>query len=357
MSNFQPNTLNQALDIKGSETQDSSMNLPDESAGLGAAIAGQLGAVASITVGANVVVSGLTAMSDDSIGRFLTISGAANAGNNGTFFITDVNSATSVNISNSLAVTDVNNGSISWIERNPYSLEDDLNFERTDRQAIKGVSYTAPVPTYKKVTNESLAIPANLANIAWKTTDAKAIIANKRFQNVVVSSGLTFKKITGSFPYANAVNITGVPINDGYDAGNHDATYVGILADGFESGVYVSSGIHSGERIFGRTRQGGTGVDGVSVEIEFRSVVKNANISTSVPYTWEMALPTTIHLLYSYRYGVDQIPDTALRDIIVDGIIEESSATGSGTVDFNKMLLWEDGSLVYVGDGDILLRS
>jgi hypothetical protein len=82
-------------------------------------------------------------------------------------------------------------------------------------------------------------------------------------------------------------------------------------------------------------------------------VVKNANISTSVPYTWETSQPTTIHLLYSYRYGIDQISDTSLRNIIVDGIIEEST----GVVNFNKMLLWEDGSLVYVGDGDILLKS
>jgi len=296
-------------------------------------------------------------MSDDSIGRFITISGATNAGNNGTFFITDVNSATSVNISNTLATTDPNNGSISWIERNPYSLEDDLNFERTDRKAIKGVSYTAPIPPYNKVTDQVTSIPANLSNIAGKTTDAKAIIANKRFQNVIVSAGITFKKITGTFPYADAVNITGVPINDGFDVGNNDATYVGILADGAESGLYVNGGIHAGKRIYGRTRQGSSGVDGTSVEIEFRAVAKNANVSTSVPYTWEGAQPTTIHLLYSYRYGVDQIPDTALRDIIVDGIIEESSVTSSAVVDFNKMLLWEDGSLVYVGDGDILLRS
>jgi len=353
MANFQPNTLNQALDIKGSETQNSSMSLADESAGLGRRIAGQTGVAASIIVGANVVVSGLTGMSIDSSGRFLTISGATNAANNGTFTIVDFNSATSVNIINSVATTDLNNGNISWIERNPYSLEDDLNFERTDREAIKGVSYTAAVPSYNKVTNQFASIPANLSNIAGKTTDAKALIANKRFNNIVVTSGISFIKITGTFPYADAVNITGIPISDGFDSGNQDATYVGILASDSESGFYVNSGIHEGERIYGRTRQGSTGVDGTSVEIEFRSVVKNANISTSVPYTWETSQPTTIHLLYSYRYGIDQISDTSLRNIIVDGIIEEST----GVVNFNKMLLWEDGSLVYVGDGDILLKS
>lgn len=353
MADFQPNALNQALDIKGSETHNSSMSLPDEALGRGVAIVGQFGTTASIIVGANIVISGLIGMSADSVGRYLTISGATNAGNNGSFFITDFNSANSVNISNSSASTDPNNGAISWVERNPYSLEDDLNFERTDRQAIKGVPYTDPVPTYKKVTDESTSIPANLSNIAGKTTDAKALIANKRFESVPVSAGINFVKITGTFPYANTVNITGIPINDGFDAGNDNATYVGIMADGFESGIYVTSGAHAGERIYGRTRKGATGVDGSSVEIEFRSVVKNANISTSTAYTWEATQPTIIHLLYSYRYGIDQIPDTSLRDIIVDGIIEESSGSA---VDFNKMLLWEDGSLVYVGDGDILLR-
>jgi hypothetical protein len=137
MADFQQNTLSQALDIKGSENQDSSMNLSDEPLGLGTAIIGQSGVIASITVGAVVVVSGLTGMSADSIGRFLTISGAANANNNGSFLIDSFNNASSVNIINALAATDANNGAISWIERNPYSLEDDINYIRTDRANIK----------------------------------------------------------------------------------------------------------------------------------------------------------------------------------------------------------------------------
>jgi hypothetical protein len=352
MADFQPNALNQALDIKGSETHNSSMSLPDEALGRGVCV-GQFGTTASIVVGANIVVSGLVGMSADSVGRYLTISGATNAGNNGSFFITDFNNVNSVNISNSSASTDPNNGAISWAERNPYSLEDDLNFERTDRQAIKGVPYTDPIPTYKKVTDESTFIPANLANIAGKTTDAKAIIVNKRFDGVAVSAGINFVKITGTFPYANAVNTTGIPINDGFDSANADATYVGIIDSTSESALYVTSGAHAGERIYGRTRKGASGVDGVSVEIEFRSVVKNANISTSVVYTWEGTQPTLLHLFYSYRYGVDQVPDTSFKDIIVDGVIEESN---NANVNFNRMLLWEDGSLVYIGDGDISLR-
>ena len=56
-----------------------------------------------------------------------------------------------------------------WTERNPYSLQDDLNYERTDRAAIKGVGYDAPIPTYQRPTAVGTNVPANLSNIATKT--------------------------------------------------------------------------------------------------------------------------------------------------------------------------------------------
>src|SRR5688572_33134266 len=124
------NALNQALDIAGSLTQSDTRTLSNELDGYGAPISGQTGAAANITTVASGIatVTGLTGMTTQSVGRMLTISGAASAGNNGTFLIVLFNSATSVDISNPNAVaSDANNGSISWTERNPYSLEDDIN--------------------------------------------------------------------------------------------------------------------------------------------------------------------------------------------------------------------------------------
>lgn len=129
--------LDQELDIAGSNNYSTSKDLSEEVQGLGES-AGNSGSSASITVsGSDVIVTGLSGIVDESVGRFLTFSGAASGVNNSTFLIISVNSVSSVNIEHSSAVTDGNNGSISWVERYPYSLEDDLNFSRTDREAIK----------------------------------------------------------------------------------------------------------------------------------------------------------------------------------------------------------------------------
>ena len=144
------NALDQALDIAGSLTQLSTMTLADEPNFLGRALTGQTGSAASVSAfGAGIAtIRGLTGMTAQSVGNFLTISGAASAGNNGTFLIVTYNSATSVDIANASGVSpDANDGTIVWTERLPYSLEDDLNFDRTDRAAIKGVAYSAAVPT------------------------------------------------------------------------------------------------------------------------------------------------------------------------------------------------------------------
>lgn len=131
------NSLQQDLDIAGSNNYSTNKNLSDEIQCLGEPV-GNSGSSASITVsGSDVIISGLSGIIDASLGRFLTFSGAASGVNNSTFLIIQINSSTSVNIEHSSAVTDGNNGSISWVERKSYSLEDDINFSRTDREAIK----------------------------------------------------------------------------------------------------------------------------------------------------------------------------------------------------------------------------
>ncbi len=135
MPTYLPNRIDPSVDATGTQTQKQNLIRSEEPSQLGSIISGQSGSSALIINSAGTItVSGLTGMTANSLGRFLTFSGAASGANNGTFAIITFNSATSVDISNISAVTDINNGLISWIERNSYSLEDDLNYIRTDRK-------------------------------------------------------------------------------------------------------------------------------------------------------------------------------------------------------------------------------
>lgn len=324
------NALDQQLDINGSLNQLSNKTLSEEPDQLGEPAAGQTGTAASIdsVAGGIVTISGLTGMGDDSVGRFITISGAATTANNGTFLITSVISATSVTYSNPSGVApDGNNGSIEWTEREPYSLEDDINFIRTDRAAIKGTTFDADIPVYERPTAVGTDVPANLANIAGKTTDAKALVVNRKEEDLVVGSGDTFVTINavGALKHADAVDRTGVPIWDGADAGDNNVTYAEI-ADGYESELLVLSGPNVGNRIFGRMRAGSsTSPD--SVEVEFRSVPRGEPLSSSVAYTWEAGQSTSIDVFYPYRERLDVLDENALRTTLVNGLVGDQNAS------------------------------
>lgn len=321
------NLLDQALDVAGTLFQTDNLPRIEEAQQLGRSITNQNGEEASITGTApNMLVTGLTGMTSESIGRFLTISGAGSAANNGTFLISEYNSETSVTVYNTLGVTsDANNGSISWTERLPWMAEDDHNFHRTDRAAIKGVAYDAAVPTYNKVISTNVNTPASLSNIAGKTTDAVSFINDRKYENLVVISGTGYSTITaaGLLKHADLADRTGVPVYDGADAGNDEACYVEIVADGYDKGLFVLSGVNAGNRIFGRTRVGGASSPD-SVEIEWRSVVLGAPVSTSVAYTWENDQPTTIDIYYPYRNALDNISETAFRKTLVHGLISDA---------------------------------
>lgn len=344
--------LDQALDICGSGAQRSDMVPAEECSCLGGRVVGQFGALASITViGANVNVTGLTGIADTSCGNFLTISGADTAANNGTFKIIEILTVTSVRIENGVAVTDANNGAISWIERTPYSLEDDLNYIRTDRANIKGVDFCDPIPAYFRCTDQTLPIPANLANIAGKTTDAKALVVNKFYNDGYVSVGDGYITITGTFPYADSIDITGVPVNDGYDAGNIAATFVGVF-DSTSAELRVLSGAEAGNRIFGRTRAGITGMDGLSIEVEFRSVPIGVDVlsTPSSAYTWEIGQPTIVDFCYGFRQCLDGLDEGALRSTLLKGI--------TGGAGFNVNSIVTDcftGSVVIDCDGNVVV--
>lgn len=256
------NALDQILDIQGSFSQSSTKTLTDETAGFGQALSGQTGATASITAFSSGVstLTGLTGMTANSVGNFLTVTGAATGANNGTFLIVAFISATSVDISNAAGVApDANNGTISWTERAAYCLNDDLDFERTDRAAIKGVAYTAAIPVYQRPTAIGTDVPANLANIADKTTDARGFALPRAMLNQTIAVGATAYELysVGNFQHSDAVDKTGVPLFDVAPyVGNHPMTYVKITSRESENELIVQGGGNAGNRIFGRTRAG-----------------------------------------------------------------------------------------------------
>ena len=348
------NALDQVLDIQGSPAQSSTRTLTDETAGFGAPLSGQTGAAANVTTfGAGVsTMTGLTGMTANSVGNFLTVSGAASAGNNGTFLIVAFISATSVQIANAAGVAaDANNGSITWTERRAYCLNDDLDFERTDRAAIKGVAYDAAIPVYQRPTAVGTNVPANLSNIASKTTDAQGFITNRRFGGATVAATDTFITISsvGNLKHSDAVDKTGVPVFDAAPyTGSFANCYVEITnpADGTQ--FVVQAGGQAGEKIFGVTNAGAS-TSPNSVEVVFYSVPFGGDIaSQSTAYTWEAALPTTIDLFYGYFQRLDQLPENALRTLQSLGV-EESGDLRQDVNDIQEVIGMDDGDTSLAG--------
>ena len=332
------NALDQALDIAGSLTQSQTMTESEEPLGYGAPISGQTGSTAQITsFGAGILtLSALTGMTVGDVGNFITLSGAANAGNNGTFLIVNYNSPTSVDVSDPTGVfPDANSGSITWTERGPYTLQDDMNYVRTDRQKIKGTSnwYDA-IPTYTRPTATSTNVDANLTNMAGKTTDAVAYTVNRAFygQSVTTGDGYVVVSSVGNLKHAGATptDHTGVPCFDLAPFTNDwNSCYVHII-DGYADGyagdeLFVQSGPHAGERIFGVTYDGYS-TSPNSVQVKFYSAPLNLNyVTNATPYTWEASQPPTINLLYGYNERLDQLDQNAFRTIPALGILTDAS--------------------------------
>lgn len=313
------NRLDQKLDISGSLNQSETLVKSEEHLQLGSRIPGQLGFNASITFsGGAATISGLTGMSNQSVGHFITIFGANNSNNNGTFLISLCNSSTSIDVLNLSAVNDSNNGLISWIERNSYSLEDDLNYVRTDRADIKGVDYYASVPTYVRPGATTTLLPTNLSNIAGHTTDAKALVNTRKFLAANSVNGQNYIHVDGYglFPYAKAINRLGLPVHDQYDTGNDNACYCDIVDK--DTGVGLNT--LDGYKIFGFSRKGSTGVDGNSFEVELRSMHADQTFSQSVLYSWEAGQPSIVDIYFPYRESIADMDESALRIMVVHGV-------------------------------------
>lgn len=310
------NALDPASDIGGTDTVDqaSNLNLSDEAAGLGPPITGQTGISASITsfdlISQLLTITGLTGMVDTQSESLLEISGAANIGNNGVFTIINYNSSSSVDVLNENGVApDANSGSITWTQRNPYTLATDLNYERTDRERIKGVAYSSNVAPYTRPDATTTNVPTNLTNISGKTTDAVAYPGSREFFGASVIAGQSKINISdpGNLKHTDLINTLGIPCFDiAPFIGDFRTCFVKIL-DGYSSGgeMTVLSGPNAGERIFGVTNNGFS-VSPNSVEIVFYSCPLVSDISTSsTPYTWELGQPNSINVAYGYNQRVD----------------------------------------------------
>jgi hypothetical protein len=346
---YRSNAIDQFLDIAGSLFQTAGLTLADEPNQLGSSITGQTGAAATVASVATGIatITGLTGMTADSVGHFLQISGAATVGNNGTFLITSYVSATSVTIANvAAAAPDANDGALAWEERNAYSLQDDLNFARTDRQAIKGVAYSAAIPTFERPTAIGTAVPANLANLAGKTTDAQGFVFNRAIRAQTVAATDTLITITsaGNLRHSDAVNKTGVPCFDVAPyVGDSNACYV-MITDPVNSGELTAvGGAADGYVIFGLT-QAGSSTSPNSVEVKFKAVQHGHNLADAIDYTWDASQPTTVDLTYGYFLPLDQADENSFRRLQVLGI--ESDADLRQDVDqLQEVVGTTDGSL------------
>ena len=318
------NMADQAIDVSGSKTVNSNKVLAEEPLSLGHPISGGSGATIFGFSGPNVTLTGLSGLTNDVVGKFLTISGAVNPTNNGTFPIISYVSPTSLIISNSDIVFP-DTGSLTWTQRFAYSLEDDLNFERTDRALIKGTTYFGDVPTYVRPSDLTTNIPANLTNIAGNTTDAKAIIYDKFKTGLSVTDGYEFFVVSGAgeFPYSNINNVTGIPTIQNGDS--LEECLVEIFDNSTQATLKVIDGYQAGNTIVGFCYQG-SGVSPNSLEIRFYSLPTH-ELETTYPYIWESAQTNSIFIYYPYRELLSDLSDSNLRKRYVVGAGTSSDFT------------------------------
>ena len=180
--------IDQNLDVQGSNTIDQAKTLSEENTSTGTQQSTGTGdsfAFASPTV--TLTDAGASFTSAD-IGRFITIAGATTGGNNGTFLIEGVPTGTTLTYTNTSGVAEAYTG--TWTINDPYSLEDDLNFTRTDRKLIKGTTnYYDDIPTFVRPSAIGTNVDKNLTNLL--SVDAYATVRNVKQAAVKLRPDIT----------------------------------------------------------------------------------------------------------------------------------------------------------------------
>lgn len=226
------NLIDPFVDIGGVDTADQNKTLLDESLAQGDQVAsGSPDAAFTFSSPTVTLTDSGAAFTASLIGNFITIAGATSGGNNGTFVVTGVPSGTTIEYENAAGVAEAQ-GSATYDIREWYTHSDDTNFTRTDRRLIKGTTnYYDDIPTYQRPSAVGTTVPANLTNIAGNTMDAFAFICDQKFENQAVAEGSTLVTLTsvGNLQHADAVDRTGVPLQDGADAANLESCYTEII--------------------------------------------------------------------------------------------------------------------------------
>lgn len=173
------------------------------------------------------------------------------------------------------------------------------------------------------------------------------LIVDKKFNNIAVAATNTSVTVSspGNLPYAGPVNRTGVPIFDGYDAGNYEQCFVGVVDASSSAGLSVLTGPSAGNRIIGFTY---TATPGDSVQVRFYSVLPGSALSTATAYTWEAGQPTLIDLYYGFRENIDQINEVAIRYLYASGILSAGGGGGGGVTAAQHAALRQ---LIHLADG------
>lgn len=185
-----PGRISQKLDVQGSLSVDQAKTLADENASLGSAVANGTGDSFAIAAGVVTLTDAGATFTAADVGRFITIAGSTSPGNDGTFLIEQFVDANNIKYTNASGVTEAFSG--TWKTTEPYSLEDDLNYERTDRKLIKGTTnYYDDVPVYQRPSAVGTDVDANLTNIAGNTLDAKAKVRNVKQAGIKLRPSIT----------------------------------------------------------------------------------------------------------------------------------------------------------------------
>jgi len=235
------NRISQSLDIAGSATKTAAKTLSDENSSLGTQTQTGTGDTIGGTAPDMTLTDAGASFAAADVGRWITIAGATTGANNGTFLISGYTSATVITYYNASGAAEAYSG--TWTIREGYSLEDDLNFVRTDRKNIKGTTnYYDAIPTYERITAVGTDVDANLTNIASKTLDAKGLVLNRVIRNQTTAESDTLITLTdaGNMQWADAVDRTGIPVNDGADVGADLATYADVIDPSTGLGLVVS---------------------------------------------------------------------------------------------------------------------
>jgi hypothetical protein len=183
------NALSQELDVQGSVTRSAAMTKADEALDKGVQISTGTGDTIGGTAPDMTLTDAGASFTVQDVGRYITIAGAPTGANDGTFLITSYSSGTSIGYENAAGVAEAAPAA-AWEINKPYSLEDDLNFTRTDRKDIKGTSsYEDAIPTYVRPSAIGTSVDKNLTNLL--SVDGYAKVRNVRFDDIMLRPKVT----------------------------------------------------------------------------------------------------------------------------------------------------------------------